>query len=423
MNFTNPQTDTKKEPEGKEIIVVDESQIPASRIRSSPDLWKEAMEFANMLTFKRPHMTRTERLFISQYLMPEGVTFDAFGNAYKTVGKDPTVMWTCHTDTVHGKKGYQKIVYWPEKKTGDIWFSVDGTDKKNKSSCLGADDTCGIWLMVQMIRAGVPGLYIFHRAEEIGGKGSAYISEKNKEILAGIKFAIAFDRRDQDSIITFQRSKRCCSDAFADSLAAQLGMGHKKDTTGSFTDTANYTGLIGECTNISVGYENAHSATERTNVDYLFRLRDALLKLDVSKLVEERKPGEVETKSYSYDGYGSYGNYYGSNWREDWEKKNGISGYELRNQYKDKPDESWLDDYEFRIATGMWHPRDKKTVAKKTTPKHKIINRPVSYQEMIRLIRLNPEIIADILEQYGYDGRMLLDEMLDLNGQGQTIIC
>src|SRR5205085_807202 len=96
----------------------------------------------------------------------------------------------------------------------------------------------------------------------IGGKGSGFIADKNKKALDGIKFAIAFDRRGTKSIITFQRSKRCCSDDFAKSLAEQFDLGHTCDTTGSFTDTASYTDLVGECTNISVGYEGAHSQGE-----------------------------------------------------------------------------------------------------------------------------------------------------------------
>lgn len=407
------------------LVVVPEAELPASRIKSSPGLWTQAMELANMLTFKRPHASRTERLFITQYLSPLGVNFDTQGNAYKKIGDNPEVLWSCHTDTVHGKKGYQKIVYWPDKKTGEIWFGVDQTNPKNKSSCLGADDTCGIWLMTQMIKANIPGLYIFHRAEEVGGKGSKWISEKNKDALKGIKYAIAFDRRDEKSIITYQRSKRCCSDDFAESLAEQLGMGHKKDTTGSFTDTANYVDLIGECTNISVGYDNAHMPSECTNVDYLFRLRDALLSLDVSKLVEKRKAGEYEYKNYSYYGGGhSYGGY---GYSPYWKEKNGLTGYELKSEFGDKDDDSWIEKYEFNIKTGTWFPRKDKTAPKKEivvqTGNHKVVRKRATYEAMVRMIRLNPEVIADILEQYGYDSVMLWDELIDLNGQGQTILC
>ena len=42
----------------------------------------------------------------------------------------------------------------------------------------------------------------------------------------------------------------------------------KTDTGGSFTDTANYTDIIPECTNLSCGYYNAHTQSEYQ--DYAF---------------------------------------------------------------------------------------------------------------------------------------------------------
>lgn len=293
--------------------------VPFSRIEGNPPVWKDALRLAQMLTFCRPHQSKTESAFIKEFLIPLGVRFDKKGNIYKRIGDAP-VLWSSHTDTVHAKKGMQKVVYWVEKKSGDTFFSLD---KDSKSSCLGADDTVGIWLMTEMIKAKVPGLYIFHRGEEVGGQGSKWIAENNKDVLEGIKFAIAFDRRDTESIITFQRSTRCCSDEFAKSLAGELGLGHKCDDGGMFTDTASYTDLIPECTNVSVGYFDAHCSTERINLDYLFKLRDAVRKIDLTKLVEKRKAGDNERKSYysggSYrGGYADYGEYdYYGDWGSD----------------------------------------------------------------------------------------------------------
>jgi hypothetical protein len=54
---------------------------------------------------------------------------------------------------------------------------------------------------------------------------------------------------------------------------------------GCGTDTAAYVDDVAECTNVSVGYEGAHGKTEKLNVDYLFKLRDAMCKIDVTKFV------------------------------------------------------------------------------------------------------------------------------------------
>jgi len=238
-----------------------------------------------MFTYKRPHGSRSEKTWINRFIRPLRVTFDNFGNAYKLVGSEkPDILWSCHTDTVHRKSGRQKIK-----------LDRRGFMTSLSRDCLGADDGAGAWLMCEMIKAEKPGLYIFHRAEERGGLGSYSIAHKSPELLDGISVAIAFDRRGYDSIVTHQFGM-CCSNEFAISLATELDMGHKPDPSGIFTDTANYTDIIPECTNISVGYENAHSKNEWLDTRYLIRLRDALLTLDTSRLVVHRQPGEDDYK-------------------------------------------------------------------------------------------------------------------------------
>lgn len=234
-----------------------------------------------MLGYKRPAGSRTERRFIADWLKPLGMSQDKCGNLYKRIGDSP-VLWSCHTDTVHKAGGKQRVRL------------IDGiaTVADASSNCLGADDTAGIWLMREMMLAERPGLYVFHRQEEIGGVGSDYIARRFPKLLGQSDIAIAFDRRGTNSIITHQGGLRCCSEAFAYSLGNVLGMGHRPDSGGSFTDTANYVQLIGECTNLSAGYVDEHTARESLDTGYLRDLRDALLSLDGRDLIVERKPGE-----------------------------------------------------------------------------------------------------------------------------------
>lgn len=237
-----------------------------------------------MLQYARPHMSREEGQFVQRFVLPLGAEIDGFGNCIKRIGTAP-VMWSCHTDTVDQKGGRRSVRV---KKDGGA-VSLES----KKEDCLGADDAVGVWLMGEMIMAEVPGLYIFHAAEEIGGKGSAWIAKETPNLLKDIKYAIALDRKGYHSVITHQFGRRCCSDEFAAGLAAQLLSGYEPDPTGLFTDTANYKGLIGECTNISVGYHNAHSNKEWLNLTFLAELREVLLRIDISKLPYVRKPGEV----------------------------------------------------------------------------------------------------------------------------------
>lgn len=264
-----------------------------------------------MLTYRRPHLSATEDLFIKTFLLPlPGARQDAFGNVIVKVGESD-IMWSSHTDTVHTKDGFQKVCV--DKQS--FAFTED-----MESNCLGADCTTGVWLMVEMIKKSVPGLYVFHRGEEKGGLGSDWIVKNTPELVTGIKACIAFDRMKLTSIITFQYGERCCSDDFANSLSDILELGHKTDDTGSFTDSANYTDLIGECTNVSVGYYSQHSWREYQDMLYAEQLLEALINFDPSTLRFSRKPGAKETKwsNYGY-GAGSYAYshdamyYYGKN--------------------------------------------------------------------------------------------------------------
>lgn len=247
----------------------------------------------DMLTYKRPAGSRTEAEFITKFLMPFDPHIDGFGNLLIQIGENPTIMWSSHTDSVHHSDGRQELQFHGNMVSAKVEkvpvVRKGKTERGLSTNCLGADCAAGVWLMMEMMKAGVPGLYIFHREEEIGGNGSSFIARETPEILEGIRFAIAFDRKGYDSVITHQGG-RTASDAFAESLAAILGGVFKPDPTGLFTDTANYTGLIAECSNVSVGYFAAHGPTESLDIEFLRQLRDTLITADFSTLVEERKP-------------------------------------------------------------------------------------------------------------------------------------
>jgi hypothetical protein len=135
------------------------------------------------------------------------------------------------------------------------------------------------------------------------------------------KWAIAFDRRGVGDVITEMFCGRTCSDTFAKALADGLNetnatamqnpdrvnwltpLRYKPDDTGSFTDTANYTRLIPECTNVSVGYEHEHGPDEILDTWHLKTLRSTTIKLFKAgiELPVERGVNDVdEVESYGY---------------------------------------------------------------------------------------------------------------------------
>jgi len=274
----------------------------------------------DILKLKRPAGSCTEREAINKFIKPTGAVADEYGNYHLKLGETP-IVWSSHTDTVHEKAGTQEIVY--GDKDGCIY--LDETVKK--ADCLGADDGSGMWLMLKMIEAGVSGHYVFHREEEIGGWGSLFLS-KNADWQAyfkDYKAAIALDRRGYNDVITHQ-SGRCCSDKFAQELSDQLNVlmyQDSLDTTdpevvkhfqwrgarGVWTDSANYTDMVGECTNLSIGYFNQHSYLECQDPEFLEQLLTALTHLDTDALLASctRQPGEKEVTP-KYYGYGHRNN-------------------------------------------------------------------------------------------------------------------
>jgi hypothetical protein len=249
-------------------------------------------------------------------------TLDEKGNLRAVVGEGSKTIFSSHMDTVHDAFGALRLYqYTGDKKKGIIFAK-----QNNKKCVLGADDKVGVWLMLKLMEAGTPGLYIFHMGEEQGRVGSKYIAASTPEILEGYERAIAFDRAGYLDIVDTQISGECCSDTFVEALSTQLDAGLDDKypdrattsgftgATGSYTDTASYMKLIPECTNISVGYDNQHTSEEIFDWPWLNEtLLPILLKVKWEDLptVRDHTAVPVYTNSYRSGGYGNYGGYSG----------------------------------------------------------------------------------------------------------------
>lgn len=246
---------------------------------------------------RRPRFSETpgEAYVIEKYILPLGAEQDGYGNFWLVVGDEkPTTMFSSHTDTVHKKTATDTY----KLSIKGAWLTVAG------GGVLGADCGTGIWIMLNMIEAKVPGLYVFHRDEEIGGGGSLFIAKHCAKELEGIKHCIAFDRKDTSHIITHQGGSRCCSDEFAQVFADLLNVVPEfrfhGDDTGSFTDSANYTEIIPECTNLSIGYYDQHTQQECQDLSFVTRLVNQLIAIDYTLLPAKRDPAEVEVDDWNW---------------------------------------------------------------------------------------------------------------------------
>lgn len=231
----------------------------------------------DMLTYCRGHGSAGEAQFIEQYITPYAPTalrdpraeqVYAYVVQVGSVQSNP-VLWSCHVDTVHAKTEPVRQVVQYDPGCGLMY--------KEDNKPLGADDGAGVWLLLEMIDAGVPGTYIFHRGEECGGIGSRGIATHYPEFIKPYKWAIAFDRKGTGDIITDQYTGNTASLKFATALAAKLGGAYAPSDTGIFTDTANYANTIPECTNVSVGYDAEHTPNETLDIWHLTGLRDVIV--------------------------------------------------------------------------------------------------------------------------------------------------
>ncbi len=243
-----------------------------------------------MLTYRRPAGSEGELAFLARYVLPLKPV-DICDNQIIVVPGDPETLFSCHTDTVHRDDKRQKVIF--DKSLGIAY--------KDDKEPLGADNTAGVWLLLEMIMEGIPGTYAFHYGEERGCLGSRDMAEKKADWLKTFKRAIAFDRRATHSIITHQMGTRTCSDSFGEDLAFQLGGSYALDPTGSFTDTASYPHLIAECTNVSVGYDHEHGPNETLDLEHLMWLRDRVMTVKWSELITRREPAPESSRDYLGD--------------------------------------------------------------------------------------------------------------------------
>jgi hypothetical protein len=368
--------------------VLDESSVPVLHNKEDGIEGETTMKYQpsylEMVSYKRPQGSKAQSKFCNRFLRPIFGAPDIYGNYTHIVmngDKLPNVAFMSHHDTVHKQGGRQTV-------------SVVNETAFVMADCLGADCTTGVYIMLRMIDAQVPGVYVVHAAEEIGCVGSKALVKSNPEWISHVDVAISFDRKGYESIITYQMGMRCCSDAFADSLSAILCSNFEKDTTGVYTDSNEYVDVIAECTNLSVGYFAQHTSRESQDIAFMECLITDLINADWSKLVVKRKAGELEYDDTWYKPATTIG----SKSKEDpdlWEEDYGVS----RTTYGSYGDDLYAEMY--------GHPSDnKRSNSRIVEDENTLIMRDV--------IHKYAEEIAEILISYGYNASGLLDDAEDI---------
>lgn len=235
------------------------------------------------------------------------------------------VAFSCHIDTVDDYDSC-KDPKARKRLTFDPGMDIIGLDKSHKvGSCLGADDGTGVWMLLKMIQAKVPGTYVFHRGEECGGLTAKGNAKDFKEYFSKFKTIIAFDRANDADVIITQGGSVCASEGFGKELALALNaadadkrFAYKTSTNGVYTDTKDYRGVIGECINLSVGYASQHGPNEYQDWDHAKRMLHACIMIDWAGLAAKatREPYMAEPPTTgrgwsSRDLYGGTDDFFG----------------------------------------------------------------------------------------------------------------
>lgn len=275
-------------------------------------------------------------------IFPEFINEDINGNYSCKIGSSRTIF-TAHMDTVGKDEVDIKHVIFKNI------ISSDGT------TILGADDKAGVTIMLYMIKNNIPGTYYFFMGEECGCVGSTMSAKISENFKGKYDRIVSFDRRGTTSVITYQSFTRCCSDEFADALAKQLnksGLSYKKDEGGIYTDSAEFTEIITECTNISVGYTSEHTVRETQDIEHLAKLAKACLSVEWEKLPTKRDISKKEYRTYSYENSGVFyssshkshnNNSYNGRYGDNYTRSSGYRDGQAKS-YKDYEDWYGADD-------------------------------------------------------------------------------
>ena len=214
-------------------------------------------------------------------------THDYFGNMWATIGTGGD-LFIAHMDTVDSVShaGATKPLF--INNAGVVNLGVNPP----KGMCLGADDGAGVWLLLELMNAGVAGTYVLTVGEESGRHGMQHLMMTKPELFEGHTLCVSFDRRGTTDILTHQCGARVASDEAALALSEAIGIPRLTPSPdGAFTDNELLAGEVSEIFNVSCGYADAHTNKESLDTVFLTSLRDALLRVDWGSIPRVRTPG------------------------------------------------------------------------------------------------------------------------------------
>lgn len=153
---------------------------------------------------------------------------------------------------------------------------------------LGADDRAGVYAILQILEDGYKPSVIFTMGEEKGGLGAKALAKRMPDCpFVGLKAIIELDRQGKDDCVFYE----CDNDDFTKYIES---FGFNTEI-GSYSDINFFAPIWGvAAVNLSVGYIDEHSYSERLIIKYL---EDTIMK------VEAILSQSIPMKTYAYVPY------------------------------------------------------------------------------------------------------------------------
>lgn len=204
-------------------------------------------------------------------------------------GENP-ILLTAHMDTVHNEP--VKDFYEEKTATGNhILRSPQG---------IGGDDRCGIYMILEVIKANYKPSILFCEDEEIGGVGAGKFCKTDYIYdLSHLNFLVELDRKGNNDAVFYE----CDNPKFTEFIE---NVTKYTDAFGSYSDICELAPTCGiAAVNLSCGYYNAHTLKEEVVMEEMFHTIDVVKDL----LDAESEQFEYIERDYGYDSW--YGGRYG----------------------------------------------------------------------------------------------------------------
>lgn len=261
-------------------------------------------DLIKLYSFESVHNTPDEKEiadWICKWLETHDIIYNRLGNTIYNLEYSDAPILSAHLDQV--KTNGKAVKFFMNDAEKIIAFN----DKWERTS-LGADDKNGVWIILKALEEGCYINFIISEGEETGCVGIKKL-EDNKTLSTFIdesQYCLVLDRRGNEDMLSSGGGSTFCS-TLAQSLCNFTGQDFKV-TSGSISDTCTLCNYC-ESVNMSVAYDNPHTANEMTDFKRLKEIKDHVINI-VTEFSHYSTPTYIYSKTtYSCKNWRDYYGY------------------------------------------------------------------------------------------------------------------